>query len=170
MFRPSSLAFYALTESVFPVRTLASICKSSLISAGQCCSLARVLGLKAHWKQGVHLCFGFNGTSGAIASMVPGTWGHSTNIRRMDDEILPDSFIDELTNSHSSNHHSEADNTQMSITSLVFSLPGINVCVCDVRKSPRHRFPTSGTSDSLIPPSPPDHHRLSCPPKPGLQQ
>lgn len=55
--------------------------------------------------------------------MVPGTWGHSTNIRRMDDEILPDSFIDELTNSHSSNHHSEADNTQMSITSLVFFPP-----------------------------------------------
>ena len=55
----------------------------------------------------------------AIASMVPGTWGYSTNICGMDHDINQDAFINDLTHCPGSNHHPEADNTQMSISSTV---------------------------------------------------
>lgn len=103
-----------------PVGALVSICKGSFISGGQCHSLLWVLGLKAHWKQGLYLCLGVWFYFQATTGMVPGTWGHSTHPCGMDDEIIQDFFIDDFTHIHGFNHHPEADKIQVSISSPVF--------------------------------------------------
>ena len=43
----------------------------------------------------------------------------STHTCEMDDEIIQDSFINELTHSHSFNHHPEGEKVQMSLSSPV---------------------------------------------------